>query len=384
MRTDSGSGSKATFKTLKAGFMGLGAVIVVYYVLLFTFGVKYLDPEYYGSYFYAWRVNFADKLMTHGRYKLVKKNEHPDTEDRRRFYSMAQEDGGAYLIRFDWPEHFPRGFEHQFSLNFPGYKEFLAMRERYIVATEGQEEMLSVGHEELVKEMKTRKEGNALFFADWRGKSVNEVIGALFPQRNASGNPWFEVSKVLQKAVSNIMSGDEARRAGYLFDGEDVGPELMADIKKALKAFDGLEEEGESPLSSRIGDDEIRAFFVNNGRVSATPYETFAYSRVYYLFDFLTAGIEFKCEKLASLQGDEERNNEFREARMGYVANVFARVFASIYPNGHSKDVSDAGTLERIRNYYSPKMTVDKEKEVDDADMELVRQSFEEPSKVPA
>ncbi|UYI27552.1 hypothetical protein J0A71_06g14250 [Encephalitozoon cuniculi] len=382
MRAETSSGSKRTFKTLRTGFLGLVGVIAVYYALLFIFGIKYLNPQYYGSYFYAWRVNFADKLMTHGRYKLIKKNEHPETEDRKRFYRISQDKEGPYLIRFDRPEHFPRGHEHQFSLNFPAYEDFLKVRERFIVESEGLQENMKLEHSDLMEQMKKEKGG--LFFASYSGKSVEEMMRILFPNNNADRNPWFDVSNILIRAVSRIMSQDEKDREGYLFDGSEVGDDLMKDIREGLDALDRSAGDGDALLSEKISDADIKNFFINNGRVSGTPQETFAYSRLYYLFNFLTAGIEFKSEKLAGLRGDGESSNEFREARMDYVANVFARIFASIYPNQHKKDVSNIGVLEKVRNYYSPKMTVDPEKEVDDADLELVRESFSRSSRISA
>ncbi|WEL38516.1 hypothetical protein PFJ87_07g00720 [Encephalitozoon hellem] len=385
MRAESGGGSKKTFKTMKLGFMGLIGMVIVYYVLLFIFGIKYLDPQYYGSYFYAWRVNFADKLMTHGRYKLIKKNEHPDTEDRKKFYGISQDESGPYLIRFDRPEHFPRGHEHQFTLNFPAYKDFLKIRERFIVETEGLQEDMNLSHSDLMDRMKKKKEGGGMYFADYRGKSVREMQNILFPNNNEEKNPWFGVSNILIKTISSIMSSDEEKRKGYLFNGEKVGDDLMKNIRDALEALDEGTEEGEVLLSESISDSDINKFFINSGRVSATPHETFAYSRAYYLFNFLTAGIEFKSPSLAEMRsGSSEDDNEFREARMDYVANLFARIFSSIYPNQHRKDVSSIGTLEKIRNYYSPKMVVDEKKEVDEADLDLVQKSFSNTSTVPA
>ncbi|ADM11811.1 uncharacterized protein Eint_070470 [Encephalitozoon intestinalis ATCC 50506] len=383
MRTESNSGSKGTFKTMKLGFLGLVGMVVVYYVLLFIFGIKYLDPEYYGSYFYAWRVNFADKIMTHGRYKLIKKNEHPDTEDRKKFYKISQDETGPYLIRFDRPEHFPRGHEHQFTLNFPGYEDFLKMRERFIVESEGLQSEMDLSHSDLIDRMKKKKEGGGQFLAEYKGKSIEEMKSILFPKNNEEKNPWFEVSNILINAISNIMSDKAEDREGYLFDGEKIGDKMMKDIRSALEELDSRAEDEDEKLSEKISDSDINNFFINNGRVSATPHETFAYSRIYYLFNFLTAGIEFKSQKLADLREGEDEN-EFREERMNYVANLFARIFSSIYPNQHRKDVSSIGVLEKIRNYYSPKTVVEEKKEVDEEDLNLIKDKFSTSSRVPA
>lgn len=365
MKTEVSNSSKLTSRIVKTGLFGALWFGLIYYGLLFVFGVKYLNPEYYGSYFYAWRLNFADKIMTHGRYKLIKKNEHPNTPDREEFYKIAQE-GPAYLIRFDRPEHYPREFDQQFSLMFPAYENFLKLRQNYIVETEGLKSELDVSVGDLTKKAKTKGEAKPMYFADAKGKSVDEMMEILFPNSNEDNNPWFEMSGILIDVISNILDS----KPGYLFDGKVVGNRLMDDIRKGLKALE---------LEDKVSDRDINDFFIRNGRVSGTAQERFAYSRLYYLFYFLTAGVEFKSDSLAKIESsaaDQKSLQEFYEARMMYVANIFARIFSSIYPNGNSKDVSKIGVWEKFRNYYSPSRAP-KSDSVEQSDIDLIKTSFQ-------
>ncbi|KAH9411926.1 hypothetical protein HK407_02g03710 [Ordospora pajunii] len=368
---------------LRMAFIGIAVGVGIYYVLLFLFGVVFLDPEYYGSYMYAWRVNYADKPMTHGRYKLINELDYPSTEERQKFYELAQgrvekadgvskEVGEAYLIRFNRPEHYPRGFDHHSSLNFSEYESFLKLREKFICESENLKVDESLTHAQLRDMMKTKKTvGGEMFFSDYKGKSIDYMMNTLPESKN---DPWYEVGCALINAVSGILSLDADRRVKYMFDGTKVGEGLRADIKAGMSALN-------EPASKESGeqlDKVIDEFFVHNGRVCASPYETYAYSRMYYMFSFLTAGLEFS---VPNFKESDKESNEFREARMEYVANIFARIVSSVYPNGNKKDVSDIGLVEKLRNKFSPMMSVDAEKEVSEADLELVRRSFEEAAK---
>lgn len=356
--------SKLTSKLVRLGAFGVLASIVTYFGLLYIFGVNNLNSAYYGSYFYAWRLRYADKMLLQ-RYKFIKPNEHPDTEDRKAFYSLVQDPkGGAYLTRFNRPEHIPRESDFQFSLMFPGYESFLKMRQNYIVETEGLEDKLKLTGEDLVEEVKNRKESERLYFSNYPRKSVDDVMKVMFPE--GDGNKWFEVSGILIRVVSNILNED----ADYSFDGSSVSSKLMSDIREGLDALDMKD----------VSDTDINNFFINNGRVSASPVETFAYSRLYYLFYFLTSGIDFEAEHLTKLEeslDDPKKKQEFYEARMMYVANIFARIFSSIYPNGNTKTTANAGWGEKLRGYFSPYTTAEKDL-IEEGDIKKIRKEFDE------
>ncbi|KAM0671508.1 hypothetical protein OCOL_001627, partial [Ordospora colligata] len=377
----SGEGARkptTMYGMLRMAFIGIAVGVGIYYVLLFLFGVAFLDPEYYGSYMYAWRVNYADKPMTHGRYKLINELDYPSTEERQKFYELAQgrvetidgvskEVGDAYLIRFNRPEHYPRGFDHQSSLNFNEYGSFLKLREKFICESENLKVDESLTNEQLKDMMKSKKTvGGEMFFSGYKGKSIDYMMNTL-PESKT--DPWYEVGCALINAVSGILSLDADKRVKYMFDGAKVGEGLRADIKAGLSAL----KEPRSKETGEILSDEqiykvIDEFFVHNGRVCASPYETYAYSRMYYMFNFLTAGLEFS---VPNFKGSDKESNEFREARMEYVANIFARIMSSVYPNGHNKDVSEIGFIEKLRNKFSPMMNVDAKKEVAEDDLEL-------------
>lgn len=369
MKTEANNNSKLTFRILKTGLLLALVSTVVYFGLLYVFGVKYLKEDYYGSYFYAWRLRYADKIMTHGRYKYIKKNEHPEEDDRKDFYKIAQdEDGKAYLTRFDRPEHYPREFDYQFTLLklIPTYKDFLEIRQNYIVETEGLQDKLKLSGEDLKKEVKDRKENEHRFFTDAPEKSVDDMVKILFPSDNVDKNPWSGVCPILMSTISSILGNDK----DYFFDGKEASPKLVDAINKGLKALDVKE------LSS----DKIHKFFINNGRVSASPVETFIYSRLYYVFYFLTSGMEFEADFLSDLKksaSDEKGKQKFYEGRMMYVANMFARIFSSLYPNKNNKDVSNIKYGEKFRNYYSPHRTVESDP-IKESDLDLIKKNFDE------
>lgn len=359
MKTETKNSSKLVSRLIKTALTGAVGALVVYYGLLFIFGVKYLDSDYYGSYFYAWRVENADKQML-GMYKLVKRNEHPDTEDRRVFSNMVQSESSPHYIQSNYAEHFPRGFAHQFSLNFPTYKPFLEMRTKYIEGTDGLD--TNVSYKDMTKSAKDRKDKDLRFFADNVGKisSIEAVQDMMF----SDNNPWREASNILMKIVVNILGG----APGYKFDGQEVGDELSSDIKEMAKVL-GM---GEKVQAGHI---DVDAFFLHNGKVSATPFETLAYSRMYYLFYFLTSTIDFEgVKKPADLSGDKQVQ-EYREKRMLYVAHLFARVVASVYPNKHTQGKKDVGFWKKVRNFYSP-LRVVKRDPVLETDVATVKDAF--------
>lgn len=365
MRTENNK-SKLMPRLIKSGvFVGVSCV-VMYFGLLYVFGVRNLDPDYYGSYFYVWRVKHADKIMTHGRYKLIKTNEHPDTPERRDFYKFAQE-GPSYLIVFDRPEHFPREFAYQFSLMFDEYEDFLRMRQNYIVGTEDAGDKVSFEHSELLEEVKNRKESDAQFFRDASGKSVSEIMSLMFPAGRSEKNAWFGVSESLMSLIVKILSGNKE----YYFDGHHASSKLKSDI---IEGMSGLS------VSRDITGEQIDKFFVDNGRVSVSPVGTFAYSRLYYVFYFLTAGMPLHGSGVdnGSRPGTEASVKEvqkFNEARMMYTAHMFARIFSQLYPYRHMKDTSEVGIWKKLRNSFSPHGRLDSDP-VDSRDLELVREEF--------
>ncbi|KAK0039170.1 hypothetical protein Bpfe_031386 [Biomphalaria pfeifferi] len=356
MKTETKNSSKFLSRFIKTAVFGSVAVFVAYYGLLYLFAVRYLDPEYYGSYFYAWRLEYADKQML-GMYKFVKPNEHPATQDRKDFSLKVQSEESSHLIATNYPEHFPRGFDQQFSLDNAAYKGFLEMRDNYIKATSPE---ANLSYADMVKQASSRKERDLKYFADSPGKSIDEIRSELFP--TPGENRWEKATRTLMKIVGNILHNAD----GYKFDGKELGEEMTDDIMSMLT---DLEMD-----MTKITEDHVDAFFVHLGKVCATcatPRKTFAYSRAYYAFYFLTSGIDFQGVKRPS---DADKMQSYYKERMLYVAHLFARVVAHIYPNKH-KVGDDAGFWKKIRNFYSPLRKVKKDV-VLDSDITLLRDTI--------
>jgi len=305
-----------------------------------------------------------------GRYKFVKVNEHPDTVERQEFYKFAQGEQ-AYLVEFDRPEHVPRESQHQYTLSFETYPDFLDMRRNYVIGTEGldlPEDVMDI--EKAKAEMKKRSEGEKLFFGTAPGMLVEDMFAMLFP--GGSTNPWFDVATMLGGLVLGVLDEDNQI---YFFDGKKASPQLMDMCKKMLSAA-GIDD---------VSDEQINEFFLKHGRVSAPPWLTFAYSRAVYTFLFMTGGADFNSTSPqlkgmhetwdAAPEGAEKNKlqQKYFEARGLHVMHVFAAIFARLYPNGRKVDMGNTGVFEKIRNAFSPSRTVSPDP-VTDGDIEVVRE----------
>jgi hypothetical protein len=362
--------SKRIIRIVKYSIIAALMAVVANYVMRVTFSIAKIDGGKYGRYFYVWRRMSADNLMINGRYKFIKKNTQPDTEEFREFLRLAQEGKDAYYLKTGLPDHFPREFNFQHSLYFSGLEDFLKMRDNYIFASDAtlNRKELEDNIEDTIKKAKeSGKSGKSFFLPLPRRMSAMRVINdVLFKGMEKSG--WRDVAVKLREGLADLL--DEKKTKKKYSVGNDGKPNdaLVGDIITCLKDVGVRDKYCKAEV--------VENFFVDNGRVRAKPYYTYAYSRAYYLFYFLTGGVEFKADKGKDLSAmDEKEKNEYAKERMDYVARMFTHAMANLYPNGYKEPEKHSFlSWKWIRAHYSPTSALKKKDEepLDKSDIETV------------
>jgi hypothetical protein len=326
--------NKRTSYILIALSLGIMAALSAMFAK-FYFSFIDIDEQLYADSFYGWRVFKGDKIMYESIYKFIKGNTFDEKSwdgKYSKYVEMAQ--GRDSLMLLDGhPEHFPRGYKYYFTHSFQANdEEFLKFR-KAMVDFSG--EKVSDDVLDGTKEHPKRK----MFLWETDVRSNDEVI------RRSE----FEVLREFMKSFAAILVKlkDGTYKEGI---GKEVPGEISADIKNLCK------------IAGHVVDDkQIHNFFVRMGKVTATPIESFIYSRGFYLIYLNTLDCKMNFT---------EKDKKDKKKRIDVVADCYAQLFSRFfeYKLGSAKDASSNGFTKFLR-YAFGLSTVEPEKRDNDIDV---------------
>ncbi|KAF7682549.1 hypothetical protein TCON_2231 [Astathelohania contejeani] len=309
-------------KTQKKGFPYFKVSMIVLIVALIVAGcTKYYFSFYainkflYADAFLAWRLLKSDDMMIQSYYRYIKDNTYdPDTDEGKKikeFVDMAQ--GKDRMLLDGHPEHFPRPAKYYYTLNFAANKNFLDLRKKFV-----DEDGVKLNKDHYKGEAQVR-EKDLKYYDNVKSEAAVKIL--------TDDDNFKKIFDSFKTLIINAIDGK------YKID-DDVPNNLVEDSKKLCQdaGHDDIQET------------DIKNFYINCGRVESSAMELFVYSRLFYLFYFMTLPVE-------DLVISDEHKNKYKNegaSRMFTVAACWAEIFSKIYkygPGSISKPEANEGSI---------------------------------------
>lgn len=307
-----------------------------------------LNPKLYSRTFMAWRTKGGDAALFEGRYKGYKKNDYPSNDKFVEFLDLAQNEEGL-IITGNYPLHAPRGPEKLFTLIDEKKRVEDLWRIEFNVKCrlEGKktkDEVEAFRNKAMEAMNKTKiydQEFKSKYFVTNPEITDKEIKGFF----TVDGKPsvWMKASKPFLQILNKLVANKE----DYKFVNGKVSDSLFSDIKKFMEPL-GYDADKYKT--------EINNFFLNMATVKATPFETFAYSRLFNLFTFLTINHKFDYKSKI----DESEKNKTHEIHSNERAGIFALIFSNVYEEGYKYELTDPTLKERFSKWFGTSQDISK------------------------
>ncbi|KAL0265581.1 UNVERIFIED_CONTAM: hypothetical protein PYX00_011293 [Menopon gallinae] len=293
------SPSKRSFPYFKIAGMVLLAAVSSYLIPTIWYKLCYSNEKYYANYFYYWRINYADKNMMSETYKNIPSNTYSSKDTNMdRYVKMAQgpevsknikdksermkEEEKAKrmgLLNMSFVEHFPRGYLHYHThtyidkgsekFNFKFNDKYLAFRKDIIQ---------NAIKKDPYKESDSKR--NAFIMRD---KELEKTFNPAEILKKHG-----EVQK-FAAALSSLLNHLHAREEVYVKEGgkKELSPKSISLAKDVVES---IKDDIDPNFKLKKG--HIEGFIERNGTVTPTIFDTFLYSRSFYVFLLCTLNCE--------------------------------------------------------------------------------------------
>lgn len=374
------SSAKRSFPYFKIAGMVVFAAISSYLALTIWYKLFYSNEKYYANYFYYWRINYADKNMMSETYKNIPSNSYSSRdEDMHRYVEMAQgpvvpknikdkekrkeeEDKAKLtgLLNMNFVEHFPRGHLHYHTHTYIDKKSEkfnFKFNEKYLVFRK--DIIKNAIKKDPYKESDTKS--NAFIMGD------KELENTFNPSEILKKHP--EVQK-FAAALSSLL---KHLHAGEVYVDEDGEKKLS---KKSINLAKGVVESIEDDIDPdfNLKEKHIKGFIERNGTITPTIFDTFLYSRSFYVF--LLCTLNCKMNKIDIRDKDrpisvarmyarlatnmfETKLNEDEKPNIGFMERKFGKAIDTEYNDKKMKEKmakvkeEDEDNLEILLDYFS-------------------------------
>lgn len=330
--------NKWSFPYVKAIVIPLLSGIVLYFGLKLYYGLFVADPQYYANYFYNWRINHADPLMTTETYKDLPPNAYskkrPEQRAMAEYVAMAQGTPVAKgkpsreregLLNMGFVEHLPRGnlhyHTHSNKVGFIYNEMYLRFRKSVILAIKSE---------------------------DLYGGKVRKTNHFVIDEKKRES---FDVVEILKSHlyVANFIVSLESL-LDYMYKHEDIHSNKTSHAE-FLERSRSLVKAGACNKDFSVSDDRIQEFIKNNGTISVAPQESFFYSRGFYAFQLATLKVDL--EGISAKEGPK---------RALTVARIYAKILTSAFEKPLLKDPKVGFMKRKLGRDVTPDYTSKKMK----------------------
>lgn len=313
------SASKRSFPYFKIAALILPAAVISYLALTIRYKLFFSNEKYYSNYFYYWRINYADKNMMSETYKNIQSNTYSTNDIHMRTYvEMAQ--GGEVpkdikdqderkkkekelkregLLNMKFVEHFPRGYMHYHThtnkIGFSFNEKFLKFRKEII--------------EKAIKKDPYKDGGskNNLFVM-----SDKDLKKTFRPSDVLKKHPEVRsFASALSELLNHLNEGDVYEDVG----GKQRLTQRSNDLAKGV--VESIKDDIDPGF--QLKDEDIYNFVKRNGTISPTIFDTFFYSRSFYVF------------LLCTLDCDLEKIDIDNDTRPFSVARMYAKLATNMF-----------------------------------------------------
>lgn len=314
--------------------LGLFISFIAHFVLKYLYSFKFLNEDTDAPVFYTWRTKHADKHMV-GPYEKVADNAW-DTSDKElaEFIDFAQ--GSKNMLNDKGPEHFPRGSINYYTHSFKWNDDVFLPVRKYMVE-------------------ETKRKNPSLYEKDdVRFLNLSDFQLSKIPS-SSKFEELDQMHKVKDRLVELLNLLIKIKKEDKLTDDTDYEKNPIIGC-----TFDLLQEmnyehtvwKGRKQINSTLTRKNVFDFYKNLAKASTSVFESFIYSRLFYIFYFYTTSLK--------LGGDDAKPKE----RFFLTSTLFAKIFVRAY-----KDPEDVKKLNAFagffKRFYSPKMSAPESVDID-------------------
>lgn len=295
--------------------------IIAHFILKYMYSFVWLNEDTDARILYSWRTKHADKHMIGPYEHVADKTWDTSNKELKDFLEFAQ--GSKKMLDDKGPEHFPRGsmqyYTHTFEWND---SVFLPVRKHLMTMT--------------TKDASENKDVKVIYL-----DLPNFKLSGL-------GNDHLENVDNMHDAMSDLVSLlrclIDIKKEDKLLDSTD--PEKNIIIDHTFNLWNKMEykytvRNGDKKKTADLTKAHVLKFYKNLARASTTVFESFMYSRMFFMFYFYTT----------SAFSDEDNTDK----RFENATKMFTHIMSRAY-----KDPADAKKESKFaagfRKFYSPKM----------------------------
>lgn len=295
--------------------------IIAHFILKYLYSFVWLSEDTDAKIFYSWRTKYADKHMIGPYEHVADKTWDTSNKELKDFLEFAQ--GSEKMLDDKGPEHFPRGsmqyYTHSFEWNdsvfLPVRKHLMTMTTKD--ASENKE--MKVIYLDLPNFKLSDLTNNDLENVDNMHSAMNDLVSLL-------------------ECLINIKKEDK------LLDNTDLEKNPIINHTFDLWNNMGYEytvRSGDKKKTTDLAKSHVLKFYKHLARASTTVFESFMYSRMFFMFYFYTT---------AAFPDEDNPEKRFEKA-----TKMFTHIMSRAY-----KDPADAKNESKFaaafRKFYSPKM----------------------------
>lgn len=326
--------------------------MVVHFLLKYYYSFMKLGENTWGRFAFTWKAEHAYKSLVKPYKKLGKNSWNEKDAELSRFVEFAQGDDG--MLDDFFPEHFPRhpqssyytvsyGWNDEVFLRLRKYvskktlEESKRMREKYEKYERGKAEKKKVVAPKLFMDLPSF----VLKDDDFGGDSaLKESVGRVTARLGLLLNYLWSLSDEKDKILDDTDA--ESNRI----------VELTYDVMKEMDYEHGYLKGGKT-VRETLTRRHVLDWWRNLGNVKSTPYESFVYTRMFFLFYFHTSSVEpadVTEKKNKKIVTRKESAEEQLVSRHADFARLMVRAF---------KSPKACGRYSALQKFYLPKLAED-------------------------
>jgi len=338
--------------------LGLCVSFIFGGIMKYYYSFHKLNEDTYGRFFYTWKSKHAKNSLLK-TWDVLKKNSW-DTQNTELndFVEKAQGKEPKTVERQDtwlhdyFPEHFPRYPQLMYyTYNFDWNKNtFLPLRKHMIkVSLENDKK-----NKEKLEEFDRKEMSPPSLFWDLQNFKLKDdatIDADLKTRVNKTTKKLHALLSHIIKSGENDKILDDTKTSNRII-------ELTFELFQSMD-YDHMELEKGKTKVSTLTKDNVLDFWKNLGRVSSTPYESFVYTRIFFLFYFHTTSME-RNDTIEKQGKKEIKRKENPKETLVSRHKDFAKIMSKAFKAPSKK-------IGSFQSFFSPKLEKVEDMEIEDA-----------------
>lgn len=297
--------------------------MIAHFVVKYLYSFVFLNEDTDAKIFYSWRVKYADKHMI-GPFEHVE-DKTWDTKDKKlaKFLEFAQ--GSENMLDDKGPEHFPRGSVNYYTHTFDWNDTVFLPVRKYLVNT--------------TTEAKEPGKETKVIFLDLPTLQLSTL-------KNDEVDGVENMHEAMKHLVDLLNCLINISKEDKLLDKTKAEDNPIIEHTFALWNAMGYKytlRDGKDKKTYDLKRSHVLKFYKHLARASTTIFESFMYSRMFFMFYFYTTSAPV-------FVNENDPAKRFEKA-----TKLFTQIMARAY-----KDPADAKKLSKVtawfKKSYSPKM----------------------------